>query len=595
MLPRHGAAAGLQWRPRACAGAFVDSANRLCTSSALASRRLTSNRPARRRPRLAALALALLLAQPAWSPAQVNLPALGDAVSADLGLPQERRLGDQIMSDIWRDPAYLDEPVLGDYVQGLWDPLVGAARGRGDIGPEAQERLAWQTFLVRDRSVNAFALPGGYVGVHLGLIAMTSTRDELASVLAHELSHVSQRHIARSIANSQRQSLVGIAALILGVLAASRSNANGDAVSAVIAGGQAAAIQGQLNFSRDMEREADRVGYAVLTQAGYAPSGMASMFEKLDSAFRLNDGNNFPYLRTHPLTTERIGEARSRLASAPADPPPASRLEHAVMQGRARGLMDPRVESLQRLQSLDRRDSASGESADGPVPVPDRVAALVTSAIASNQLRDRDRAAAAAQRALELVRGSPMGDRAAERAVLLLQAQLALDRGDAVAAQGVLARYRDDRSRALVILRAQAAVIGARGAPPAASGAAATEAQAASTGSLREAAQALQTWVTEHPGDATAWSLLGQVSEGLGQPLRSLRAQAESHYAHGDLTGAIDRLRAGQGVARQPGQADFIEASVIEARLREVQAQRRQLLIEIYGADRNGEPRVPPP
>ena len=114
---------------------------------------------------------------------------------------------------------------------------------------------------MRDRSVNAFALPGGYVGVHLGLIAMTGTRDELASVLAHELSHVTQRHIARGIANSKRQSLIGLAAMILGVLAASRAG-SADGANAAIVGGQAAAIQGQLNFSRDMEREADRIGFA---------------------------------------------------------------------------------------------------------------------------------------------------------------------------------------------------------------------------------------------------------------------------------------------------------------------------------------------
>lgn len=528
----------------------------------------------RLRPKLVVAALVAALAAPTTVPAQVNLPSLGDSASEDLALGNERRLGEQIMQDIWRDPAYLEEPVLDDYLQQLWQPLVDAARRRGDIGTEAGERLAWTPFLVRDRSVNAFALPGGYIGVHLGLISLTSSRDELASVMAHELSHITQRHIARSISNSQRQSLIGLAAIILGVLAASRTNASGDAVSAVVAGGQAAAIQGQLNFSRDMEREADRVGYAVLTQAGYAPSGMASMFEKLDSAFRLNDGNNFPYLRTHPLTTERIGEARSRLASAPPDPPPASRLEHAVMQGRARGLMDLRSETLQRLQAVDRRQDADGAA----VPLPERLTALVASAIASNVLRDRERAAAAAASALGLVRGSPMSDARAERAVRLLQAQLAIDRGDAAAAQSALEPYRADRARALVVLRAQAALVGER--PDAAR--------------LRESAEELQTLVAVHPTDAQAWSTLAQIDDRLGRPLRSLRAQAESHAAHGDLTGAVDRLRAGQRRAREPGQADFIEASVIEARLREIEAQRRQLAIDLYGADRNGEPRQPP-
>ena len=125
------------------------------------------------------------------------------------------------------------------------------------------------------------------------------------------MSHVTQRHIARSITGDSKRSLVGLAAMILGMLAASRSNSP-DAMSAVIAGTQAATIQGQLNFSRDVEREADRVGFQVMTAAGFAPGGMAAMFEKMDASSRLNDFGGFPYLRTHPLTVERIGEARAR-------------------------------------------------------------------------------------------------------------------------------------------------------------------------------------------------------------------------------------------------------------------------------------------
>ena len=173
---------------------------------------------------------------------------------------------------------------------------------RGNINADVDARLAWEPFLVRDRSVNAFALPGGYVGVHLGLMAMTASRDELASVLAHELSHITQRHIARSIANSKHQTLLSLAALVVGVLAASRAgNSSADATNAAIVGSQALAAQGQLNFSRDMEREADRVGFAVMSGAGFAPGGMAAMFEKLDQSSRLNDSGGFPYFRSHPL------------------------------------------------------------------------------------------------------------------------------------------------------------------------------------------------------------------------------------------------------------------------------------------------------
>ena len=236
----------------------------------------------RKLPSRLLLAAALASAVPV-APAQtqtpasaIRLPALGDAAGEDFTVGTERRLGEQIMAELRRDPDYLDDPLLLDYVQSLWAPLLSVARQRGDITADTDSGLAWETFLVRDRAVNAFALPGGFVGVHLGLIAMTTSRDELAAVLAHELSHVTQRHIARSITSSSRQSLVGLAALLLGVLAASRSG-NSDATQAVIVGSQAAMVQGQLNFSRDMEREADRIGWGMHSGAGFAPVGVASM------------------------------------------------------------------------------------------------------------------------------------------------------------------------------------------------------------------------------------------------------------------------------------------------------------------------------
>ena len=522
----------------------------------------------RRRPRLATALLAALLALPLAprpAQAQVNLPALGDSVSEDFGIGTERRLGDQIMREVRRDPDYLDDPILDDYLESVWQPLLAASRRKGNIGPDENERFAWEPFLVRDRSVNAFALPGGYVGVHLGMIAVTANRDELASVLAHEMSHVTQRHIARSMVNSQRQGLIGMAAMILGALAATRSS-NPDALNAVVVGGQAAAIQGQLNFSRDMEREADRIGFGVMTSAGFAPSGMAAMFEKLQSASRLNDGNSFPYLRSHPLTSDRIGEARARLGAGRAAAAPLSNaLEHAVMQARAKVLMDPRAEALQRLQALDAPDNPAQAAT---APLAERLSALCASAMASSQLRDAARAEAAVQRALALLRGSPLEHAEAEHAVRLLEVQLLVDRGDPVRAAEALKPFAAEQSRPLAVLRARVAL------SPALRDSAA----------LQRSAEELQTRVALAPHDATSWGLLGQVQERLGRPLRALRAQAEQSYATGDLSGAVDRLRAGRQAARDGGaQNDFIEASVIEARLRDIEAERKRLAAEMRG------------
>ena len=504
------------------------------------------------------LSAAITFSAPAY--AQVRLPALGESASDDLSVGAEKRLGEQIMREGRRDPQYLDDPVLLEYLQQLWNPLVAAARARGDINAETDQAFAWEAFLVRDRSVNAFALPGGYVGVHLGLMALTSAGDQLASVLAHELTHVTQRHIARSIAPQQRASMVAIAAFLLGILAASRSS-NIDAANAAIMGGQAAAIQGQLNFARDVEREADRIGYGVLTDAGYSPAGMAAMFEKLDIATRLNDNGGFPYLRSHPLTVDRIAEARNRAllgSGVGGGKLPVPTVQHALMQMRARVLMDDSAQSLQRF--------SGGTSS--PL-MADRVAALYGGALAASLLRDPARAESRAAEALSLATTATPRDPLAERAVVLLQAQLRMASGKPAAALQALDTLRSNSTeRPPMLLRAQALL----------------ELQRAAPGSqavpLRESTEALQTWVAEHPQDPAAWEELAATSDALGLKLRAMRAAAEARWVVGDLTGAIDRLRAAQQASRGASGQDFIEGSVIDSRLRLATAQRRQLQLE---------------
>jgi predicted Zn-dependent protease len=512
---------------------------------------------------LAALPAAAPRAQTSPSSSS-SLPALGDSVSGEFSVDTERRLGEQIMREVRRDPAYLDDALLLDYVQSLWQPLVGTARRRGEIGADTANAFGWELFLVLDRSVNAFALPGGHVGVHLGLIAMTASRDELAAVLAHELSHVTQRHIARSISSSSRQSMVGMAAMILGVLAASRAG-NAAIAQAAVVGGQAAMVQGQLNYSRDMEREADRVGYGVHSDAGYASAGVAGMFEKLEHANRLNDSNNYPYLRSHPLTTERIGEARARVQADPhaaKNVPPDGAIEHALAQARARVLMDTTVQALRRNQAQQAGPSAGAA---------EKLGALYAQALASTLLREfepADAALAAADTLLQ--REAPVAARGGDAAqwLQLLRVQSLLARGDARAAQQRMQALPDSAiSRPLLLWHAQTALAAARA--------------GAGSESLRRSTEALQTWVAERREDAGAWQLLAQCADQLGLKLRAVRAEAESRAALGDIPGAVDRLRAGQQLARSGAASDFIEASIIDARLREMEARRRELADEM--------------
>ena len=486
--------------------------------------------------------------------AQVQLPALGESASDDLAVADERRLGEQIMRMVWRDPAYLDDPVLLEYVQSLWAPLVVSARRLGYLGADIDAMFALQAFLVRDPAVNAFALPGGHVGVYLGLLAVTASRDELASVLAHELTHVSQRHIARNIGNSQRTGMVGVAAMLLGLLVATRSG-NTDAAAAAIAGGQAALIQDQLNFSRDAEREADRIGWVIFNDAGYASAGMAAMFERLEQANRLNDGGAFPYLRSHPLTGDRIAEARARVLAA--GPGPAAQAEddalHLMMSARARVLMDPSLPALQRALV----DPVAGAS---PAR---RLAAAYGRALASSLLGNHEAALAGARAAQ-----ASAGDMApaVQRQLRLLEAELRLRADMPGAALPLLDATTSGRGpRPELLLQAQSAWTLAR-----------LEAGAAAA-PLRTAVEALQSWTAEHADDALAWTRLGQVSAAAGLPLRAARAEAEARAAQGDLSGAIDRLRTAQRATAPltPGTPAFTEAQVIDARLRVWTAQLR--------------------
>ena len=540
--------------------------------------------------------MSAVLSVGALSPAQVlaqsNLPALGDIASEDFNTGAERRLGDAIMREIRRDPDYLDDPVLLEYLQSLWQPLFVAAQALGDVDEDLKDRFAYEPFLVRDRSVNAFALPGGFVGVHLGLMAITQTRDELASVLAHELTHVNQRHIAQGFANSKRQSIIAVAAMILGMLAATRSG-GGDAGNAIIMGGQAASIQGQLNFSRQFEREADRIGMAMMSTAGFEPSGMAAMFERLQNASRLNDYGGYPYLRSHPLTTERIGEARARLGVNGVGSPraltsqPASALEHTSSLARARVLMDTRPEALRHWQTV---------VVDGSSPSAtraDHFADAYSAALASSLLRDWKVADVALRNAMSLARGSGApqsnyaltepastavaADARAERAVRLLQTQSLIERGQPTQAREALAPLMQpgapllpsagNTSRPVMLMSAQIALM-----------------SPGDTQAVRLATDRLQTWVAQYPLDPLAWMTLSRLLKQQGQTLSSLRAEAESHYALGDLPGAIDRLRAGRRLAGPtPSQNDFVELSVMDSRLRTIEAQRRQQLKDAQG------------
>jgi len=237
------------------------------------------------------------------------LPELGDSSQTALSAADERKIGEEVIHQARMSGAIMDDPEVSDYLNDLGQRLVAAV-------PDAD--MDFHFFAVNDPQINAFALPGGFVGVNTGLILLTQSESELASVLAHEISHVTQHHIARMIANQKNSLLMSLGALALAVLAAKAGGSTGgQAAEAAVASAQALSIQQQLNFTRANEYEADRIGFQRLAAGGFDVTAMGTFMKRMQDATRFSDGNAPSYLRTHPVTLERIAEAQARAQAYP--------------------------------------------------------------------------------------------------------------------------------------------------------------------------------------------------------------------------------------------------------------------------------------
>lgn len=249
--------------------------------------------------RLLALLAALILAA---SSAHAALPVMGEVASSALTRAQERDLGRQLMAEVWRRLPVLEDPEINAYLQDLGQRLATHS--------DAPE-LDYHFFVLDVPSINAFAMPGGYIGVNAGLILSARSESELAGVLAHEIAHVTQRHLARRLEASQRLSLQNAALLLAAILIGTQDPQAGTAAAAA---GMAGSIQQQLNYSRAFEHEADNLGIRMLAAANLDPQGMPDFFARLAQATRFQPRPP-EYLSTHPVTEARIAESSSRAAT----------------------------------------------------------------------------------------------------------------------------------------------------------------------------------------------------------------------------------------------------------------------------------------
>jgi beta-barrel assembly-enhancing protease len=290
---------------------------------------------------------------PLQSLAQANtgndLPDIGSPASSTLTLDDEYHIGLQVMRQLRGEGQILEDPEATEYLQAVGSRIVTQATG------DSLQRFTF--FFVHDNTINAFALPGGFIGVNVGLVLATRNEAQLAGVLAHEIAHVTQRHIARRVRSSGRQSIATVAAILAAILVGAATG-SGDATMGGIAMAQGAAMQQQINFTRANENEADRVGMSFLAAAGFDPYGMPDFFETMGrrSPILASNRNALPeILQTHPVTTNRIAESRARAAQFKDLKPTAESVSYMLTRERLRVLATPTEENVRRYYA-DRRD-----------------------------------------------------------------------------------------------------------------------------------------------------------------------------------------------------------------------------------------------
>lgn len=475
---------------------------------------------------LAALLAGTLSFAPPLARAQVdNLPRLGDASADEMSPATERRIGESIVREMQRRGMVYDDVEITDYLNRFAATLTATTPASG---------YDFEFFLVRDSTLNAFALPGGYIGVHTGLIVASQSESELASVLAHEIGHVTQRHLARMLARERQASVVMLASLVLAMLAA---RSNPQAIGGLASLGSTVAQSQMLSFSRDAEREADRVGLDILRQGGFDANGMVSFFGRLQQAGRLYDSNAPEYLRTHPVTSERMADIQSRVGETRYRQR-ADSVDFRLVRARLRALSDTSVDGL-RLTRAQFERSVRERTIDD-------VANWFGLATVATAARDWP----AARKALaEVRRRLPAGHPFVER----LAARIELDSGDPASAQAIVeaALARFPSSRALVQMRATVLL--------------ARRDYAAAVPVLEDALKLYRS-------DAGLWRMLSEAQGGLGQAARAHRAAAEQYVLLGATPAAIEQLR----LAQRAGGLDFHTASQVDARRRELEAQWRE-------------------
>jgi predicted Zn-dependent protease len=452
-----------------------------------------------------------------------GLPDLGDASQEMISPLQERQIGEQSMFQIRADKSYLDDAEIADYLNQLGALLVA------NSGEPSQP---FEFFAINDNAINAFAIPGGFVGVNTGLLLLAQNESELASVLGHEIAHVTQHHYARMMSGQRYDSLAALATIAVAILAARN---NPQAATAAIYGAQGGAMQRQLNFTRTHEMEADRIGLATLEKSGFDTRAMPAFFDKMQRATRLLEGNTPTYLRTHPVTAERIADVDNRVQQLPFHLVPDS-LNFQLVRAKLNATQKSPADAVAFFTS------ALGDQKYGN-PIANRYGLVLA------LLRNKQEKQAAQEFA------SLQNQASSNAMITTLAGKIKRIGGQE---KNIAAFYRTatqnfPQHRALVYDYAEILLQDKR---------------------YEEALKLLNEQILAHGNDSRLYELQAKTFAALGRHQEEHHALAYNYILHGSLRGAIEQLE----LAKQAG-TDYYELSTIETELkqfREIAAAQRK-------------------
>jgi predicted Zn-dependent protease len=458
----------------------------------------------------------------------VRLPEMGSTTTRVLSPEEERTFARDIERFFRANQMLVEDPLIVDYIEDMSYRLVSySTRNQADF----------HFFVLREPTINAFAAPAGVIGLHSGLILLAEDDAEVAGVVAHEIAHITQDHLARALENQKNVSMPTMLATLGLALASGMAGGSSDATGAILMSGMGLASQFQINHTRQSESEADRVGIGLLARGGYDPDGMTRFFERLNLQSR-SRGDGVPeYLRTHPLTVNRVAEAKARAAQFQDEAQRNDELFHFV-QARLRVLMSQRPEQAieyftLRLAQSDRPESAMRYG-------------LVMAAI---EARELDLASNHLEQLLHLEPRNQL--------FRLLEADLVLAQGDTSRSLDILsALYLEYAGSQIVTAQYAKALM-----------------HEPDVDRAIEASAILRRHLYEHPNDLNMTELYAQAAARSGDGVRAAEAQAQSYYIRGGIDQAIEQLER----VLEENVLDYYQRSRISARIVELRREQYRL------------------